>query len=640
MKKLISVLLAVMLIFGTQAAFAYDLNQNADFEPQTIRDGLIISVPTYTMVKADGSEAASFTTLDPYGGATVTAHVLAKDYKTASSNVQVIVALYDAQNNLVKTATQSATLSATLGAETEIPVSITLPDDISTGCYLKTMVWTDMNSTLTPYVQSFTFPGGIVDSDWELDGWKIVADKETSDNGVYTNEFSALKSTAKDATATKTFKVEPGSVSAVVFMAKGDRNNGSIVCKVTGKDGTELTSYTVKGDDETINRFRGWFNYYTIPFNAGENDEVTVKFVNGANYDAYIDDVSVTDNLIVNGDFNSNTAYGKYAPYWQRINTNEAYRFEIDNSDKIEGKSSLKITTTANGNSLDQVIRSSIIEKAGTGTYVLSGFFKRDKLNANGAKGTKFFPQIKKTDKTYLLQYETNITNLYNNKGVTDTTDWHYFSTEVNINTVEDITLSLYFAGNYEETTIHIDDLRLVKKNNLLTNADFETGLDSKGKVVNWAMSSGSATVAIDNDVVYAGKNSVKVSGRGATAEAVAQSVADALNQNGAGLYVVSGWFKTTNGGTPCINLRIAYKENAEATSNKLYDTYTRGVSGNDDWQYVSGIIEVPQNCVDIISWARVQLYVGAGTGTDAGDFYADNVRFFKIADLPAEVTE
>ena len=50
MKKLISVLLAVMLIFGTQAAFAYDLNQNADFEPQTIRDGLIISVPTYTMV--------------------------------------------------------------------------------------------------------------------------------------------------------------------------------------------------------------------------------------------------------------------------------------------------------------------------------------------------------------------------------------------------------------------------------------------------------------------------------------------------------------------------------------------------------------------------------------------------------------
>ena len=66
MKKLISLLLALTLIFGTQAAFAYDLGQRTDFEPKTFRDSLIISSPVYS---ADGN---AITNLSNCSGKTVT----------------------------------------------------------------------------------------------------------------------------------------------------------------------------------------------------------------------------------------------------------------------------------------------------------------------------------------------------------------------------------------------------------------------------------------------------------------------------------------------------------------------------------------------------------------------------------------
>ena len=641
MKKLISVLLTVMLIFSAQAAFAYDLNQNADFEPQTIRDGLIISVPTYTMVKADGETAAAFTTLDGYGGATITAHIMAKDYKTASSAIYAIIALYDAQNNLIKTATANATLPATLGKEIEIQPAITLPDDLSNACYIKTMVWTDINSSLTPYVQSFTFPDGTVDSDWVLDGWEVVADKETSDNGVYTNEYSALKATKAGATASKTFKVEPVSTSVAVFMVKGDRTNGSVICNILGKDGSQLATYTIKDGDETISRFRDFFNYFTVPFNTGTNDEVTVQFVNGADCAAYVDDVSVTDNLIVNGDFDSNTVYGKWTPYWSletgaNLDT-KGYTFSIDNSDKVEGKSSLKIETAKATTHLQQIVKKAVIDKAGTGTYVLSGYYKRSLTNSNGQNGTKFFPWVSQGS-TFLVQYPKDIMDTYGSSA--DNTDWHYFSQEFNIDESSDLDLKLYFAGAaYEPSTIHVDDLRLVKKNNLLANGDAERGK------TDWSMDQGSATVAADNSVAYAGINSIKVSGRIGATESLSQDIMTLLKNNGAGVYGFGGFIKSENGGVPVMNVRLSYKKAGE-TGNTLYDDDANkvyGTAGVTDWQYVTGTVAITQEMVDSLNWARLQMRTGTNkdAAVQVGDFYADNVRFYKISDLPAqEVTE
>ena len=275
---------------------------------------------------------------------------MAKDYKTASSAIQTIIALYDVQNNLIKTATANATLPATLGEEIEIQPAITLPDDLSNGCYIKTMVWTDINSSLTPYVQSFTFPGGTVDSDWTLDGWEIVRHTETNTDGVKTNEYDALKAVKNGAKASKTFKVEPGSTSLVTFMVKvDDYTTAGATCNVYDKNDTLLGKLEINNDNlssttDEYGRLRNYFNYCAVPFNTGANDEVKVEFVNNTNVAVYIDDVSVSDNLIVNGDFNSNTPYSRFAPYWSKVANDN---FSRDVSVKVEGDSSLKIEKAA-----------------------------------------------------------------------------------------------------------------------------------------------------------------------------------------------------------------------------------------------------------------------------------------------------
>lgn len=617
MKKLISLLLALTLIFGTQAAFAYDLGQKADFEPKTIRDSLIVSPPVYKIGTYE---------INPFEkkGRDITINLMAKDYEHASLPVKAMAALYDGSKNLEKIwIGDTTTLSATKGEESDISISIHMPDEDLTGYTLKTMVWSDIDSSLTPYVQSFDFPNGTVESDWTLNGWSVVRDSKVSDK-MNTNEYCALKSTTSGETASKTFKVEPGSTSMVTFLARYEdgKSSASFTCNVYGKDGSKLGTYTFTHSDTSVNFFRDYYNYFNVPFNAGTNDSVTVEFVNEANYGVYVDDVVVSDNLIMNGSFNGNNAYfpAAYGNYWKILSPSHPYTFSTDSSVKLEGKSSLKISFNDpdHNNSLYQIVKSHIIEKAGTGTYVFSGYIKRDVLNDSTNTKGKIFPQLKQSGS--FLQDAHFVSDLLTIYGTDkDSTGWHYFSVETEVSSIADIDVLLYINGG--NNTIHVDDLRLVKKNNILKNADFE-----KGKTY-WSMSEGDATVSAETEVVAFGLGSGKVSGRTSGAQAIAQNITPE-----AGKYAISGWIKTTNGGTPVLHTRIAYY--ATDGSTKLDDQFFYGVKGNNDWQYVSGVIDIPEAYVgDNLKWARFDMYEGSNNGL-AGDFYVDNLRMFKIADL------
>ena len=552
----------------------------------------------------------------------------AKDYEQASVPVKAMAVLYDEGKHLVDVSSSSTTeLSATKGEESDISIRIDMPDEDLTGYTLKTMVWSDMDSSLTPYVQSFDFPNGTVESDWTLDGWSVVRDSKVSDK-MNTNEYCALKSTTSGAKASKTFKVEPGSTSMVTFLARYEKeqSSASFTCNVYGKDGSMLGTYKFTDQDVSVNYFRDYYNYFNVPFNADTNDSVTVEFVNEDNYGVYVDDVSVSDNLIMNGSFNGNNAYfpAAYGNYWKNQKPSNNYTFSPDSDVKVEGKSSLKISfNESDNNTLYQTVKSHIIKTAGTGTYVFSGYIKRDVLNDDTNKKGKIFPQLKQSG-NFLnnAKYVSDLLNIYGKDE--DSTGWHYFSVETEVSSIADIDVLLYINGG--DSTIHVDDLRLVKKNNILTNADFE-----KGKT-NWSMSDGNATVSVETINVGFGLGSGKVSGRTSAGHAIAQAI-----KPEAGKYAISGWIKTTNGGTPVLHTRIAYWEDSTKAATKMDDKYFYGVKGNNDWQYVSGVIDIPEAYVgENFKWARFEMYEGSNNNL-AADFYVDNLRMFKIADLQAE---
>ena len=289
----------------------------------------------------------------------------------------------------------------------------------------------------------------------------------------------------------------------------------------------------------------------------------------------------------------------------------------------------MKIVSAKANSTLKQVIKKAVIDKAGTGTYVLSGYYKRSLTNSNGQDGTKFFPWVSQGEKPnvkYFVQYPTDITDTYGSDA--DNTDWHYFSQEFDIDESSDVDLQLYFAGsNYEPSTIHIDDLRLVKKNNIITNGDFEKGISD------WDITNGGVKDIL-TDGAYAGMKSIKVvrSDSSEVYQSVQRYVTDALKANGDGVYHISAWAKSANAAIPRINYIGQY--NDAETNPKIEDTfYAAGTPKTTDWQYIEGYVTI-KNTSDLKTFRLTAFATANANDGVVSDYYVDNFSMTKVADI------
>lgn len=626
MKKIVSTLMAVSMLLSAHGTFAYDLKQKDDFEPQTIRDGLVVSIPQYLV---DGD---AVTDLSTAAGKSVKSAVTVKDYANVNTNATIVVALYDADKSLVDVSRNTVTLDAKGSAKT-FAASVDVPGDVSdiTGYSIKTMVWSDMN-TMLPYVQYFNFPNGTVNSDWTLNGWSVSRDMNHSEARDNANEFSALVSKSENAKASKIFEVEPGSTSIVSFMAKSDDyTNSSFECNIYGEDNTLLGTYLVTANDAQNYWYRNYYRSFAVPFNAGTNKNVKVEFVNKGTAAAYVDYVNVTDNLIVNGDFDRNTVIYGGAPewYWGQ-NGNTVASTETDSDVKVQGHSSLKVTfDNASFPMLDQTVKSHIIEKAGTGTYVFSGYIKRENLNTNGASATKVFPRLLAGNNCLSgTEYVSDLLSIYGNDA--DSKDWHYFSVETDINTIQDITARLYFTNS--SNIIHVDNLRLVKKTNLISNGDFENG-STKGLSVT---GSGKSKADIINSNTYDGRCSFRMdrSSGGDKFDSLQYEVGNTLKANGTGVYHISLWVRSANGAVPRVRVTANYNS---AENTTIDETFYSGDAkpGITDWQYIQGDVTVKN--VDDIKNAYLTIFATADTNGSVDDYFVDNISFSKTANISEE---
>lgn len=281
---------------------------------------------------------------------------------------------------------------------------------------------------------------------------------------------------------------------------------------------------------------------------------------------------------------------------------------EFEQVDGGKSGKCLKIKNrTSNLNSIAYNVKD-ILEQHGQGIYKMS-------VNVKCDEGSKSIGN------NYYLSAKI--------KGTMDTSvSWQGLSTKIAASWIHhEVTFVAMWNGDIASAVIYvegsvktdlndfyIDDLELYKISDIVTDIENEA----------WFGTADSAEITKVSDGAYDGIYCIKVTDRADCSTGIAQNIANALNENGAGLYSVSAYVKTDKK-SPSINkpyiIYLKLISDGGTTVEKRVDYYM-----SDDWQRIYFVFD--------LQWkgnvTNAMFCVRGYDSKDTADFYIDNCSMFK----------
>lgn len=598
---------AMTVMLMQNVVFAHNLVKDSGFEIHTYADGVTVAKPVYTV------DGATIDTLSGQAGKTVTVTAPAIRNTKTSRSLNMITALYNANDTCIDSDITEETIAALDGTD-KLVNTITLGEDVTSEYKLKTFIWSDIND-LKPYTEAFELASAAVNTAWTLgENWSIDT-RDTIGNDASKYGFGSLKSRGNsNGRASQTIAVKSGHAYLLSFYVNGQNNSSMKV---------ELVSNGETLKSETLELSYG-YSRKIVPFIA-DSDSVELKFTNLSSGNLYIDCVSLDENLISNGDFENGNTEG-----WPTNSVNgDSLTRNLDNNTVHSGTASLRIDGRKDLNSGVIQWVQDVIKVTGPGTYELGGWIKTE----NG--GAPRF-EISKSVTGQSTETSTKI--------AAAASEWVYdivtmTFTQTDIDNLNNVKINFWAGGNSLDDgtkgSMWIDDIYLVNRgNNLYMNGDFEYGetMGYGGKIWSCSNTNGSFRVYADTSEKHSGTASACVYGRNNATDHARMPIPDIIKENGTGTYRLSAWVKG-NGGWTFMDCKIL---------DKVNETNHSG-SNDTDWHEITYEITIPDG-TDILSLNSSNSYIDIWCGTpknaagenewlsgDSGKIWFDDISIVKV---------
>ena len=570
-KSLFAVILclSVLLLTGL-AALADAAIENGDFEVVTDGSGLEISTAVYT----DGDGA--FLNALP-AGETVKAKVSIKNPTAEAKKISVVSAVYDSYNTTKSMTVKNISVSA--NRKTTVENSIALPAEANSGWSIKTYLFENLGNMYS-YCESFSYPAKPpVETKWEMGKGFLVSSEEA-----YAG-YSAMKVTGEASECIQPITLNPNSMYKMNFIGKG---NAGLSYGVYDTSGAELsgTKQFTPSDSWNLN---------SVLFKTADEEEAVVKFVSDGTGSAFIDNVSLSDDVIFNGGFEDDELG------W----TFEDSCFEVSTTNAYEGKKSLKITSDSSG------------QKAYQETDVIPH-----------SKGMLTF-KSKCSEDVQLKILDGDSNELISKAGLSVAVSSDWKDNSIFLNTLGYDKLKICFETKSSNSRIsYIDDVKFIglQYPDELINADFENGTEG------WTSAYATLSTTEDTENVFSGTASAWLTGRTKTYSSITQKTNAILNKYGPGSYYFEAYVKPAadiTGGWIVVRVKHTPKGGSETTKS-LTLSNPQAV-----WTKISGVVDIEFDSE--VSSGLIGFETSMRTGFDDeavyGDLFIDDVSFFKMPD-------
>lgn len=570
-RALLASFLCVCISFSGGAVLAdTDLISNGDFEVVTDGSGLELGVAVYT----DGD--GEILTQMPSGGV-VNSSVSMKNVSDGEKTISVVCALYNSENTMMDV---SATIISPLKKNKKATAENTLniPSNADDTWSIKTYVLENLGDMYS-YCESFSYPAEpAIESKWNMEKGFSLSSEDVYDG------YSSLKICGPSSQMSQAAYINKNSMYKMSFMGKGDSDFNY---------GIYNTSDEQIADEKTFEPSDDW-SINSLLFKSSDENAI-LKFKNNGNGKAFIDNVVLSDDILINGDF-EDSEFG-----WVLDDT----CFEVDKTNPYEGKRSLKITSNSAG------------ARAYQETEVIAH-----------SKGMIYF-KSKCSEEIYLKVFDAESNEIISKVGTTIPSSSSWKDNYVYVNTLGYDKLRICFETKTSNAKIsYIDNVKFTNLvySDELVNSDFESGLDG------WV----NERCTYDNSSaeMFSGEMSGHLADRTATYSALSQDITDILNKYGPGSYYVEGYVKpgvdlTNYGGWLVIRVRYTPKGAANHTQKTI-----TVASPKNEWTKISGVVDLTWD--DAITTANIRFETSwkvENTMEYLCDLFIDDVSFFKMPD-------
>lgn len=542
-----------------------NLLQDAGFEVKTDGSGLDVGTAVYR----DGSD--EFLSDIPAGD-TVKSSVNMKNTSSEAKNVSVITALYNGDNAMKDISAKNVSLGA--GKKTTVENTLDIPPDAGSGWCIRTYILENFGNMYS-YCESFSFPPEPVkETVWNMgDAFKLSSEK------LYSG-YSSLKIDGKTSECSQPIAVNKNSMYKMSFFGVGDSNFSYGIFDDTDAPVAEEKTFEAC-DEWTLN---------SLLFKTSDIESALIKFRSNGSGKAFVDDVSVSDDILVNGDFESGSTG------WVL----DENCFEISKTEAYDGKRSLKITSNAAGSVAYQE------------TEVLAH-----------SKGMIYF-KSKCSEKINLKILDAQSNELISKVGTTVDVSSSWKDNHIYINTLgyDKVRLCFETTGSSSKVS-YIDNVEFTN----LTYADEIVNSDFENSAEGWNTAYSSVTTSDD---AFSGESCALLTDRTRVYSNISQKVTDILNRYGPGEYYLEAYIKPQydiTGGW--IVSRVVYTPKGGAETKKNISLS----NPKSEWNKLSGIVELTWDTE--VSSAVIQFETSQRTEDSAllGDLFIDDVSFFKMPD-------
>ena len=566
-KVLLAAVLCVCMSFMCGVVFADTaLIQDGDFEVVTDGSGLETGVPVYT-----DSNGTVLTQMP--AGDTVKSSVSMKNTSDEEKNISVVCAIYNSQNSMVDVSAEIISLGVNKMKTVENTVAVPInADDTWT---IKTYVLETLGNMYS-YCESFSFPAEpVVETHWDMGDGFTLSSEDAYDG------YSSLKISGTASECSQSTVLNKNSMYKMSFIGKGDAdfNYG-----IYSDSGALIT------DEKTFEASEDW-NVNSLLFKTSDDENAVVKFKNNGFGSAFVDNATVSDDILINGGFEESEIG------WVLDET----CFSVERTGVYEGKRALKITS----------------KSAGAMAYQETDVLAH-------SKGMISF-KSKCSEDVYFKVLDADSNELISKVGTTINSSSSWKDNYVYINTLGYDKVKICFETKTSSSKVsYIDNIKFTNLmySDELVNSDFENGLDG------W--SNNYSSLVNSNDEVFSGDASAHLQERTGIYASLSQNVTDILNKYGPGSYYVEGFVKPqvdfADGGYIVIRVIYTPKGGAE-TRNTLNVRVPKA-----EWNKISGVVELDWDTE--VSKAIVSFETsGNNDPSFLSDLFIDDVSFFKMPD-------
>ena len=566
-KVLLVAVLCVCISFMCGMVYADTvLIQGGDFEVVTDGSVLETGVPVYT-----DSNGAVLTQMP--AGDTVKSSVSMKNTSDAEKNISVVCAIYNSENTMVDVSAEIISLGVNKKKTVENTVAV--PADADNTWSIKTYVLETLGNMYS-YCESFSFPAEpVVETQWNMGEGFTLSSEDAYDG------YSSLKISGTASECSQSAILNKNSMYKMSFMGKGDADFNYGIYSGSG----ELIA-----DEKTFEASEDW-NINSLLFKTSDDENAVVKFKNNGFGSAFVDNATVSDDILINGGFEESEIG------WVLDET----CFSVERTGAYEGKRGLKITSKSSGAMAYQE------------TDVIAH-----------SKGMISF-KSKCSEDIYFKVLDADSNELISKVSTTINSSSSWKDNYVYINTLGYDKVKICFETKTSSSKVsYIDNIKFTNLmySDELVNSDFENDLD--------AWTNKYSSLEISNDEVFSGNASAHLKEREGIYANLSQDVTDILNKYGPGLYYVEGFAKPqvdfAEGGYIVIRVIYTPKGGAE-TRNTINVRMPKA-----EWNKLSGVVDLDWDTE--VSAAKI-LFETSGNNDPSflSDLFVDDVSFFKMPD-------